>query len=180
MIAGLPTIIKPFFGDQYFYADRVATLGIGSAVRDMTVEHLAAAITLAVTDEKQIARAKLAGETIRKEDGVGKAIECIYRDLEYSKSLLPPPPPPPPPPPIKDSKLAEAEEETILPRFERRSTEVTVSGTRHDRGREGEESRDDLSSDESSSWDILSARGSERLGSMMKEEDLARSSGCLK
>lgn len=136
------------------------------------MEHLAAAITLAVTDEKQIARAKLAGETIRKEDGVGQAIECIYRDLEYSKSLLPPPP-------IKEAKLEKEEEEpekTILPRFERRSTEVTVSGTRHERGSEGGDSRDDLSSDESSSWDILSARGSERSG-WMEEEDLAGSSG---
>lgn len=32
----------------------------------MTVDNLAAAITTAVTDEKQIARAKLAGEAIRK------------------------------------------------------------------------------------------------------------------
>ncbi|KAI5475372.1 hypothetical protein MNV49_001476 [Pseudohyphozyma bogoriensis] len=90
--AGLPTIIKPFFGDQHFYADRVATLGIGSAVRNLTVETLASAISTAVTDEKQIARAHLAGEMIRKEDGVGKAIECIYRDLEYARSLIPPPP----------------------------------------------------------------------------------------
>lgn len=64
--AGLPTIIKPFFGDQHFYADRIATLGIGSAVRNMTIENLSAAITTAVTDEKQIARAKLAGDAIRK------------------------------------------------------------------------------------------------------------------
>lgn len=64
--AGLPTIIKPFFGDQHFYADRVATLGIGSAVRVMSVANLAAAIHTAVTDEKQISRAKLAGEAIRK------------------------------------------------------------------------------------------------------------------
>jgi UDP:flavonoid glycosyltransferase YjiC (YdhE family) len=66
VLAGLPTIIKPFFGDQHFYADRVATLGIGSAVRVMTVDNLATAITTAVTDEKQISRARLAGEAIRK------------------------------------------------------------------------------------------------------------------
>ncbi|KAK4699137.1 hypothetical protein P7C70_g7126, partial [Phenoliferia sp. Uapishka_3] len=109
--AGLPTIIKPWFGDQHFYADRVATLGIGSAVRNLTVDTLAAAISTAVTDEKQIARARMAGEAIRKvrwpslkltssfthymwtqEDGVGMAIECIYRDLEYARSLIPPPP----------------------------------------------------------------------------------------
>ena len=42
-----------------------------------------------MTDEKQISRANLAGEAIRREDGVGNAIECIYRDLEYAKTLIP-------------------------------------------------------------------------------------------
>ncbi|GJN87689.1 hypothetical protein Rhopal_000644-T1 [Rhodotorula paludigena] len=89
--AGLPTIIKPFFGDQHFYADRVATLGIGTHIRNFTVDNLANALTTAVTDEKQIERARLAGEEIRKEDGVATAIECIYRDLEYARSLIPKP-----------------------------------------------------------------------------------------
>ncbi|GAA6057393.1 hypothetical protein JCM3770_000741 [Rhodotorula araucariae] len=89
--AGLPTIIKPFFGDQHFYADRVATLGIGTHIRNFTVENLTNALIAAVSDEKQIERARLAGEEIRKEDGVATAIECIYRDLEYARSLIPPP-----------------------------------------------------------------------------------------
>lgn len=76
-------------GDQFFFADRVSTLGIGSAVRNETVETLSEAIIKAVTDVKQIQRAKVAGEQIRKEDGVANAIECIYRDLEYAKSLIP-------------------------------------------------------------------------------------------
>lgn len=119
--AGLPTIIKPFFGDQHFYADRVSTLGIGSHIRNFTVENLTEALKTAVSDDKQIERARLAGEEIRKvrplslpqplylslslslelelmqflvslqEDGVATAIECIYRDLEYARSLVPPP-----------------------------------------------------------------------------------------
>lgn len=88
--AGLPTIIKPFFGDQHFYADRVSTLGIGTHIRNFTVENLTNALTTAVSDEKQIERARLAGEEICKEDGVATAIECIYRDLEYARSLIPP------------------------------------------------------------------------------------------
>lgn len=63
--AGIPTIIKPFFGDQFFWGDRVEALGIGSSVRKLTVENLTEALTLATTDEKQIARAKLIGEQIR-------------------------------------------------------------------------------------------------------------------
>lgn len=63
--AGIPTIIKPFFGDQYFWSDRVEALGIGSSVRKLTVESLTEALVYATTDEKQIDRAKLVGEQIR-------------------------------------------------------------------------------------------------------------------
>ncbi|GAA5936941.1 sterol 3-beta-glucosyltransferase [Sporobolomyces koalae] len=89
--AGLPTIIKPFFGDQHFYADRVATLGIGTHLHDFKTKEVTEALVTATTDEKQIERARQAGEDIRKEDGVASAIECIYRDLEYARSLIPPP-----------------------------------------------------------------------------------------
>ncbi|EPQ61096.1 UDP-Glycosyltransferase/glycogen phosphorylase [Gloeophyllum trabeum ATCC 11539] len=86
--AGLPTIIHPFFGDQFFWADRVEALGIGTGVRHLTVEALTAALLAATTDEKQIARARQVGEKIRSENGVATAIEAIYRDLEYARSLV--------------------------------------------------------------------------------------------
>ena len=76
-----PTIIKPFFGDQSFWAERVESLNVGSAIRKLTVEHLAEALHRATTDEKQIAKARVVGEVIRKENGVATAIEAIYRDL---------------------------------------------------------------------------------------------------
>jgi sterol 3beta-glucosyltransferase len=63
--AGIPTIIKPFFGDQFFSADRVEALGIGTGVRKLTVESLTEALISATTDIKQIERAKLVGEEIR-------------------------------------------------------------------------------------------------------------------
>lgn len=63
--AGIPTIIKPFFGDQFFWADRVEALGVGSGVRKLTVDSLADALRIATTDHKQIARAKSLGEQIR-------------------------------------------------------------------------------------------------------------------
>ena len=40
-------------------------LGIGTAVRKLTVESLAAALVAATTDQKQIDRAKSVGEQIR-------------------------------------------------------------------------------------------------------------------
>jgi sterol 3beta-glucosyltransferase len=65
LTAGIPTIIKPFFGDQFFWSDRVEALGIGSGVRKLTVENLTAALVAATTDMKQISRAKVIGQTIR-------------------------------------------------------------------------------------------------------------------
>lgn len=63
--AGIPTIIKPFFGDQFFWADRVEALGVGSGVRKLTVDGLADALRTATSDVKQIDRARLVGEQIR-------------------------------------------------------------------------------------------------------------------
>ena len=64
-LAGIPTIIRPFFGDQFFWGDRVEALGIGSCVRKLTVDHLSAALVTATTDLKQIARAKAIGKAIQ-------------------------------------------------------------------------------------------------------------------
>ena len=68
-------------GDQYFWADRVEVLGVGSSVRKLNKDHLTAALKTATQDIKQIDKAKLLGEEIRAEDGVGNAIQSIYRDL---------------------------------------------------------------------------------------------------
>jgi len=86
--AGIPTVIKPFFGDQLFWADRVEALGVGSGVRKLTADSLTDALISATTDYKQIERAKWMGEQLRGEDGVAVAIESIYRDLEYARSLI--------------------------------------------------------------------------------------------
>ncbi|KAJ3570870.1 hypothetical protein NP233_g4123 [Leucocoprinus birnbaumii] len=86
--AGIPTIIRPFFGDQFFWADRVEALGVGSGVRKLTVASLTEALISATSDQKQVDRARLIGEQIRSENGVATAIESIYRDLEYARSLI--------------------------------------------------------------------------------------------
>lgn len=163
--AGLPTIIKPFFGDQHFYADRVATLGIGSAVRDMTVANLAEAIIKAVTDEKQISRAKLAGETIRKEDGVGNAIECIYRDLEYAKSLIPAPstvtsanPPPDSAPSAVESTGSPPRPSTPTARTQPEDTSSPPTVSSHHRS--ASSSRTNPSSGDEGGWDVVSSSAS--------------------
>ncbi len=61
-------------------------MNVGSAVRKLTAEVLSEALIKATTDEKQISKAKIVGEMIRKENGVARAIEAIYRDLVSTSS----------------------------------------------------------------------------------------------
>ena len=63
--AGVPTIIKPFFGDQFFYASRVEDLGVGLYVRKANVSVFARAIWEACHSERMIIRARSLGEAIR-------------------------------------------------------------------------------------------------------------------
>ncbi|KAG0205563.1 Sterol 3-beta-glucosyltransferase [Mortierella sp. GBA30] len=86
--AGIPTVIKPFFGDQYFWAQRFEEAGVGVWCHDLTVKKLTSALVTITTDEKMIKKAHSIGEKIRQEDGVGKAIECFYHDLIFAKQRL--------------------------------------------------------------------------------------------
>jgi UDP:flavonoid glycosyltransferase YjiC (YdhE family) len=80
--AGVPSVIVPFFGDQPFWGNRVAALGVGPAPipkARLTEERLAAAITRAVSDEGIRRRAQALGERIRAEDGVARAVAFIEK-----------------------------------------------------------------------------------------------------
>ncbi|CAG8513030.1 38576_t:CDS:10 [Gigaspora margarita] len=86
--AGIPTIIKPFFGDQFFWGDRVESMGIGFHIRKLTVEKLAECLIKATTDELMIKKSSLTGEKIRKEDGVFNAVQAIYKHLEHARQRI--------------------------------------------------------------------------------------------
>lgn len=86
--AGVPTITKPFFGDQFFFGSRLEDLGVGICLKKITVSVLARALWEAVHSERMIVKARLLGEQIRAEDGVQTAIQAIYRDLEYAQTLI--------------------------------------------------------------------------------------------
>ncbi|TCD70176.1 hypothetical protein EIP91_004646 [Steccherinum ochraceum] len=75
--AGIPTLIKPWFGDQYFWASRVHKLGAGMRVSSLRVHDLADALTRATTDRIMKEKAMIVGEKIRSEDGVQTAIRFI-------------------------------------------------------------------------------------------------------
>ncbi|KAJ1045267.1 hypothetical protein NDA10_005804 [Ustilago hordei] len=86
--AGLPTVVKPYFGDQFFWGQQIESLGVGSCVRKLTADGLAEALIKATSDGKQIERARNLGEQIRSEDGIGNAVKAIYRDLDYARSQV--------------------------------------------------------------------------------------------
>lgn len=86
--AGIPTIIRPFFGDQFFFGSRVEDLGVGICLKKWGANSFAKALWEATHSDRMIVKARVLGENIRKEDGVNMAIQSIYRDLEYAKSLV--------------------------------------------------------------------------------------------
>lgn len=109
--AGLPTIIKPFFGDQYFFGNRVEDLGVGIVLKKLNVSFFSRALWEACNSQRMIVKAQVLGRAIREvcflsnfnfsltfslsrlltrrqENGVDTAIQSIYRDLEYAKSLI--------------------------------------------------------------------------------------------
>ncbi|KAI1338154.1 glycosyltransferase family 1 protein [Xylariaceae sp. FL0016] len=86
--AGIPTIIRPFFGDQFFFGNRVEDLGVGICLKKWGANSFARALWEATHSERMIMKARVLGETIRKENGVDTAIQSVYRDMEYAKSLV--------------------------------------------------------------------------------------------
>jgi UDP:flavonoid glycosyltransferase YjiC (YdhE family) len=78
--AGVPTVIVPFFGDQGFWGQRVAALGVGTEPiprKQLTAERLAQAIQTAVSDRAMRQRAAALGAKIRAEDGIASAVAVI-------------------------------------------------------------------------------------------------------
>ena len=79
--AGVPSIVIPFFGDQLFWGQRVAKLGVGTAPiprKQLTVELLAQEIDRAVTDPVMIRQAANLGAKIQAEDGIAHAVAVIH------------------------------------------------------------------------------------------------------
>ncbi|KAF2445733.1 glycosyltransferase family 1 protein [Karstenula rhodostoma CBS 690.94] len=85
--AGKPTIIKPFFGDQYFFATRVEDLGVGMYLKRINTKMLGKALWEATNSERMKVKARILGNKIRKENGAQVAIQTIYRELDRAKAL---------------------------------------------------------------------------------------------
>jgi UDP:flavonoid glycosyltransferase YjiC (YdhE family) len=82
--SGVPSIVVPFGGDQHHWGRILVTAGVSPCVLpidDLTTEALAHAITLATNDHVLRTRASTLGESIRKEDGVSRAVEIVDQHL---------------------------------------------------------------------------------------------------
>lgn len=80
--AGVPTIVVPHFGDQYYWGRRVAELGVGPEPivrKKLSAERLAATLSTALHDSGMREQAANLGAKISAEDGVKKAVEVIGR-----------------------------------------------------------------------------------------------------
>ena len=78
--AGVPSVVVPWFADQFFWGWRVQELGVGPkpiSRKKLTSAKLVGAIKQAVSDETLERQAAQLGQQIRAEDGVGFAVKLI-------------------------------------------------------------------------------------------------------
>jgi sterol 3beta-glucosyltransferase len=80
LLAGKPSIICPFFGDQPFWGRHVERLGVGPSPipqKRLTVERLCHAIDVVMNDSTMRQNAAILGNRLRKENGTSNAVAFI-------------------------------------------------------------------------------------------------------
>ena len=78
--AGCPTLACPFFLDQEYWGMRVAALGLGPKplpIRKMSIRSLVSRIRDLTTNREYALRAVQIAQSLRLENGVGRAVEII-------------------------------------------------------------------------------------------------------
>ncbi|XP_062227098.1 sterol 3-beta-glucosyltransferase UGT80B1-like isoform X3 [Phragmites australis] len=96
LIAGCPTTVVPFFGDQFFWGERIHARGVGPApvpIAELTVKALSNAIRFMLDPEVKLRAMELA-IAIGNEDGVAAAVDAFHRHLPSELPLAPAPPTP--------------------------------------------------------------------------------------
>lgn len=80
MAAGRPQVVCPFMTGQHFYAARMHASGVAPGPQPqahLSAERLADAIRLAASDRGMDERARVLGQSLRAEDGVGAAVKIL-------------------------------------------------------------------------------------------------------
>lgn len=86
--AGVPSIVIPFFGDQPFWGQRIAELGVGTKPiprKKLTAEKLANAIREVIANQEMRQRAEKIGKQIQAENGIKSAVK-IFNNLEQQNA----------------------------------------------------------------------------------------------
>ncbi len=83
-----PVVIEPFGNDQFYNAQRVVNLGVGTAVHPFqtTSDQLAAIIDKQILAKQTRLRAKILGRKLRLEDGISAAVSLVNRYLERQRN----------------------------------------------------------------------------------------------
>jgi sterol 3beta-glucosyltransferase len=84
--AGIPTIIKPFFGDQYFFASRVEDLGVGIWLKKVNISVFTRALWEATNSQRMVVKAKVLGQKIRK---VCKGAVQVVGSTDFDRKMAP-------------------------------------------------------------------------------------------
>jgi UDP:flavonoid glycosyltransferase YjiC (YdhE family) len=86
LASGMPNVVIPHFGDQFFWGRRIAELGAGPepiARDDLAAEKLSRAISTALHDRDMREKAGMIGSQIRAEDGIDTAVRAIRELLGW-------------------------------------------------------------------------------------------------
>jgi hypothetical protein len=81
--AGLPTVVVPFIGDQFFWGQVVTDAGAGPTclpASELTADKLAEAFTACTASEMR-GNARKLGRRIRTRDGADMTVASLYRQL---------------------------------------------------------------------------------------------------
>ncbi|XP_027924380.1 sterol 3-beta-glucosyltransferase UGT80B1-like isoform X1 [Vigna unguiculata] len=92
--AGCPTTIVPFFGDQFFWGDRIYQRGLGPVpipISELSLENLTNAIKFMLQPEVK-SQAMAIAKLIENEDGVTAAVDAFHRHLPPELPLPTPSP----------------------------------------------------------------------------------------
>ena len=84
ILAGKPTLVIPFGGDQPFWANRVRQLGVGPkpiSRERLSVRRMTNALNLLVTTKSYEVAAKELGQRLKNEDGAIIAVDIIEHEL---------------------------------------------------------------------------------------------------
>jgi UDP:flavonoid glycosyltransferase YjiC (YdhE family) len=87
--AGVPSVVVPFKGEQFFFGRLAAKLGAGAmpiSRNKLTPETLGQAIRFVTSDPNVKRRATQLGRKIQREDGVGEAVR-VFEELAMGRGI---------------------------------------------------------------------------------------------